>query len=85
MSCSGEHDDYFEYTIFATKDKEYAEKYIEKLWNLIQKTKKMLEPYTEKFLGYSYIKSEYYDSWQYNRWEQTHNLDKPFIRETELR
>ena len=86
ISSSGSWDDYFESVVFATKDREYAEKYVEKLDRLIEKTRDMLEPYTEiGLLGYSHIKEEYYDSWQYIRWEQVRNLNKPFIRETELR
>lgn len=85
MSSSGDWDDYFEYAIFATKDKEYAEKYVKKLSKLIDKIRVILEPYTEKINGHRYIKKEYYDSWQYNRWEQVYNLNEPFIRETELR
>lgn len=85
MHSSGDWDDYFEYTIFATKDKEYAENYVEKLNRLIDKTRDILKPYCEKINGYMYIKKEYYDSWQYNRWEQVYNLNEPFIREIELR
>ena len=85
MSSSGEYDDYFEYTIFATKDKEYAEKYIKKFSKLIDKIRNTLEPYTEKDNGFRYIKEEYYNSWQYLRWEQLRSLGEPFIKETELR
>ena len=85
MSSSGSRGDYFEYAIFATKDREYAENYVKKLSELIKKTRCMLEPYCKKINGYWHLKEEYYNSWQCNRWEQTHNLNEPFITETELR
>ena len=85
MNSNGDWDNYYEYVLFATKDKDYAEKYIGKFSKLIDKIKNTLEPYTEKDNGFRHIKEEYYNSWQYLRWEQLRNLGEPFIKEIELR
>lgn len=81
MSSRGSWDDYFEYAIFATKDKEYAETYIDRLNTLIDNKTKILEPYIQNGV----IKREYFDSWQYSLWEKVGELNESFLREVEIR
>lgn len=77
----GNPDDCFDYTLFATTDKDLAERYVEKFNRILAKAK----DYKKKFEDNNeWIKHEYFEQY-YDRWSRITYANICYYTEIEIR
>lgn len=81
---TGEWDNYYETTVFASTDKRLVTKWVTKFNRIHKEYLKMYEPYLTSEHGLPWIADEYIDKYA-DKWYDLKRINKAFWEEIELR